>query len=64
MLCTNLVQKFCPQAGYSAQIVQILFQIHSHVSFQKVKQSIKLNLCNFQKSQAVIFFNTINQMPD
>ena len=34
--------------------------ITNPLSFQKVKQSIKLSLCNFLKSQAVILFNTID----
>ena len=56
MLCTNLVQRILPTGRIFCTDCQNF--ITNPLSFQKVKQSIKLSLCNFLKSQAVILFNT------
>ena len=58
MLCTNLVQRILPTGRIFCTDWPNFISNPLSWSFQKVKQSIKLSLCNFLKSQAVILFNT------
>ena len=60
MLCTNLVQRILPSGRIFCTDCPNF--ISNPLSFQKVKQSIKLSLCIFQKSQAVILFDTIDNV--